>query len=78
MCTTGEWIETRLHEVIESYPDYYNYDLYVWDSDQPDSELCWLGPIPQVYEQYKNNYVFFTDENEESVWLEGTVGELED
>lgn len=78
MCTTGEWVDTKLYQVIESYPEYYNYGLYVWDSDEPDSELFYLGEIPQVYEQYKDNYVFFTDEDEECVWLEGTVDELED
>ena len=78
MCTTGEWVDTKLSQVIDAYPDYYNYDLYVWDSDNIDSELYFLGAIPQVYNQYKDNYVFFTDEEQESVWLEGTVDDLED
>lgn len=78
MCTTGEWVDTKLYQVIESYPEYFNYGLYVWDSDEADSELFYLGEIPQVYEQYKDNYVFFTDEDEQCVWLEGTVDELGD
>ena len=77
MCATGEWVDTKLHEVIDSYPDYYNYDLYVWDSEEQDSELYFLGAIPQVYKKYKDNYVFFSDENEHSIWLEGTVDDLE-
>lgn len=73
----GEWIETRLSQVIESYPEYKNYNLFVWDSDQVDSELFDLGNLQDVYDQYKNCYVFLTDEDMESVWLEGTLEDLE-
>lgn len=73
----GEWIETRLSQVIESYPEYKNYNLFIWDSDQVDSELFDLGNLQDVYDQYKNCYVFLTDEDMESVWLEGTLEDLE-
>ncbi len=77
MCNTGEWIDTTLSQVIEAYPEYYNYDLFVWDSNKKNAELYYLGNIPLIFEKYKNNYVFFTDEKDKSIWLEGTIDDLE-
>lgn len=78
MYTTGEWIDTTLQQVCESYPSYYYYDLYIWDSNKKGAELYFLGAIPQVYNKYKRNYVFFSDESEHSIYLEGTLEELEE
>ena len=77
MSATTEWIDTTLYQVINTYPEYYNYDLFVWDKVKKDAELYYLGAIPKVFELYKNNNVFFTDEDEKSIWLEGTVDDLE-
>lgn len=69
----GEWIDSTLSQVIDSYPQYLNYDLYIWDNTVEENELYFLGKVEQVYDQYEHNYVFLTDENEEQVWLEGTI-----
>lgn len=29
MCATREWVDATLSQVIEAYPNYYDFDLYV-------------------------------------------------
>ena len=76
MCT-GEWIDTTLSQVINSYPEYYDYDLYIQESyDMPD-ELYYLGKCNLVFEKYEKHNVFFTDEKYKQIILEGYLVETE-
>jgi hypothetical protein len=77
MCT-GEWIDTTLSQVITSYPEYYNYDLYIRETDDVTcDELYYLGSCDLVFEKYEKCKVFFTDEKYQEIILEGCLDELE-
>lgn len=72
----GEWIETTLGQVISFYPQYENFDLYIWDDSSEEGELYFLGRTSEVLNKYEHNNVFITDEQQRQIWLEGTAKEI--
>lgn len=74
----GEWVDSTLSQVIDAYPQYINYDLYVWDEegDGQGPESYFLGLTSEVFNKFKTCNVFLTDEKEKQIWLETTAQEL--
>lgn len=57
--------------ILEGLPSYKEYGLFVWESADDDADLVWIGDLPQVYEEYAQYNVYFVDEEQEEIWLEG-------
>ena len=75
MCT-GEWVDAKLSEVIESYPEMMDWDLVIWDDCTDDAELYNIGSVKKFFEEYKDQYVSYTDADYEHVQLEGDMVSL--
>lgn len=72
-----EVFNQTLEDVItEGLPAYKDYGIFAWETAADDADLVWIGDVPRIYEEYKNELVGFIDEIAEEIWLQSTCVEL--
>ena len=66
MCK-DEWVDSRLYEVINSYPDYIFFDLMLYHNTLDDATN--IGLVKDNYNNYREDYVSYSDEDKKMIWI---------